>query len=153
AHDALVVGTPIVADAATTIDEAHRVVLDWQLGRLSEAAARIEGLARSNPLNLFRCTMAWIHSECGREPQARAEFDALVADGFAAVREDQFELPVLAVLAQTCATLDDRRRARRLHARLQPFGERCVYTGVAAIYLGTSSYYLGRLATTLRRWQ
>jgi hypothetical protein len=152
AHDALIVGTPIVAGAATTIDEAHRVVLDWQMGRLSEAAARIEGLARSNPLNLFRCTAAWIHAECGREPQARAEFEALVADDFAAVREDQFELPALAILAQTCATLGDRPRARRLHARLLPFAERGVYPGVAAIYLGTSSYYLGRLATTLRRW-
>jgi hypothetical protein len=146
------IGQSTYAFAANALCQAQRIFIAWQRGQLAEAAALVGSVATPANRNLVRCVVAWMRAEMGQEVDARAEFEALAVGGFAPVREDQYELLSLALLARCCAILGDRARAQRLRERLAPFAGRCVYQGVAANYVGSSSYYLGLLAATLRRW-
>jgi hypothetical protein len=58
-------------------------------------------------------------------------------------------LPILAYAAVACAHLRDARRAERLYALLEPFGEQFVETG--ASWFGAVSHYLALLLATMGR--
>lgn len=100
----------------------------------------------------LRSDLPLLYAEAGRVDEARAELDALAADGFAAVAPDMNNLASLAGLAQGALVLGDGRRAAELYGLLEPFRDRTIVIGRAAICLGPAELYLGMAATACQRW-
>ena len=128
-------------------DEQTFVVLRAQ-GRQRE----LEPLVRKNAdrlpaLRRWRCGLALVLAELGREEEARRELEHLAAAGFDDISRDGLWLVAMSLLAELCALLDDRPRAQRLYELLAPYeGRNVVSMGVA--YLGPVARYLGLLAMT-----
>jgi DNA-binding winged helix-turn-helix (wHTH) protein/tetratricopeptide (TPR) repeat protein len=122
-------------------------------GRLHEIEPALAGFVTAQRADVgWRCSLAALYSELGRTGEARAEFEALAADDFAALSEDMFRLAALGILAETCAVLDDAARARTLYAQLTPYAERTIVVGAGLHCLGSVARSLGRLAGTMARW-
>jgi DNA-binding NarL/FixJ family response regulator len=62
-------------------------------------------------------------------------------------------LHILALLANICSLLGDRRRAEPLYALLEPFAGGAVFATDGLIWQGATDHYLGLLAATLGRWE
>jgi len=133
---------PIVADAQTFFSQRTR-------GRQLE----LEPLVRRNADRLpamrrWRCGLALVLAELGREDEARRELEHLAAADFEDVPRDALWLVSMALLAELCTLLDDRPRARRLYELLISYEGRNVVS-MGAVYLGPVARYLGLLAMTI----
>jgi hypothetical protein len=87
-------------------------------------------------------------AEAGNVDSARAAYDFFAARGFDIPADSNWLLAV-AVLADTCATLDDAEGAARLTELLAPWAERQVVLncyGGGGAYWGPVTHHLGRLA-------
>ncbi|MCB0978267.1 MAG: hypothetical protein KDB02_12495 [Acidimicrobiales bacterium] len=107
--------------------------------------------------------LAFSLAECGREEEASAIFDGVVADGFAAVTRDLNWLPVMLLVALTAIDLEDRARTSELLETLAPFasldathgsgyasyGPVARVVGMLAARCGRTSEAVGHLATVL----
>lgn len=113
-----------------------------------EAAVR-EHVARFAAIPGWRCTLALLLSELGREDEARAELAELARDRFTAIPRDGLWLGALSCLAEVACTTGDRERAAVLYELLTPFAERAVTLGFAAACCGPVSRPLALLAATL----
>jgi hypothetical protein len=82
--------------------------------------------------------------ERGEIALARAEFDELAKDDFAAVKYDPFSLFVHVQLSLACVVLDDRAAALTLHALLEPHADRIALNSFALSY-GCVAQYVARL--------
>ncbi|MEO6120562.1 MAG: hypothetical protein ABIW46_07785, partial [Acidimicrobiales bacterium] len=122
-------------------------------GRLGELEAHMAGGARQyRAVAAWRCGLAWLHAEVGRDADARHGLDELAADGFAALPDDFTRVTCMAMLAEVAVTVDDAERAAALFELLSPYANQCMFAGQAELYGGWVTRYLGLLATTLRRW-
>ena len=115
--------------------------------------ADLEPLVRRNADRLpamrrWRCGLALVLAELGREDEARRELEHLAAADFEDVPRDALWLVSMALLAELCALLDDRPRARRLYELLVAYEGRNVVS-MGAVYLGPVARYLGLLAMTI----
>jgi hypothetical protein len=133
---------PIIADAQTFFSQ-----------RMQGRQAELEPLARRNADRLpamrrWRCGLALVLAELGREDEARRELEYLAAADFEDVPRDALWLVSMALLAELCALLDDRVRARRLYELLVAYEGRNVVS-MGAVYLGPVARYLGLLAMTI----
>ncbi|CAA9488549.1 MAG: hypothetical protein AVDCRST_MAG67-1200 [uncultured Solirubrobacteraceae bacterium] len=133
---------PIIADAQTFLVRRTQ-------GRLLD----LEPLVRKNADRLpamrrWRCGLALVLAELGREAEARRELEHLAAAGFEDVPRDALWLVTMSLLAELCALLHDRPRARRLYELLVPYEGRNVVS-MGAAYLGPVARYLGLLAMTI----
>ncbi len=133
---------PIIADAQTFFSLRAQ-------GRHLE----LEPLARRNADRLpamrrWRCGLALVLAELGREDEARRELEHLAAADFEDVPRDALWLVSMALLAELCTLLDDRPRARRLYELLVAYEGRNVVS-MGAVYLGPVARYLGLLAMTM----
>ena len=120
--------------------------------RMQGRHAELEPLARRNADRLpamrrWRCGLALTLAELGREDEARRELEHLAAADFEDVPRDALWLVAMALLAELCALLDDRPRARRLYELLIAYEGRNVVS-MGAVYLGPVARYLGLLAMT-----
>ncbi len=132
---------PIIADAQTCCSR-----------RMQGRHADLEPLVRRNADRLpamrrWRCGLALLLVELGREDEARRELEHLAAAGFDDVPRDALWLVSMALLAELAALLGDRPRARRLYELLSPYEGRNVVS-MGAVYLGPVARYLGLLAMT-----
>ncbi|HEV2774798.1 MAG TPA: hypothetical protein VGV90_04335, partial [Solirubrobacteraceae bacterium] len=132
---------PIIADAQTFF------ALRMQ-GRLRD----LEPLVRRNAHRLpamrrWRCGLALVLAELGREDEARRELEQLAAADFEDVPRDALWLVSMSLLAELCALLDDRPRARRIYELLVGYEGRNVVS-MGAVYLGPVARSLGLLAMT-----
>jgi hypothetical protein len=132
---------PIIADA-------QRFAALRTQGRLHE----LEPLVRRNADRLpamrrWRCGLALVLAELGREDEARRELEQLAADDFDDIPRDALWLVAMALLAELCTLLDEQPRARRLYELLAPYEGRNVVE-MGAAYLGPVARYLGLLAMT-----
>jgi tetratricopeptide (TPR) repeat protein len=104
----------------------------------------LEAAGTGNPES--RAMLAQAYCELGRQQEARAVFDPLMA-----VLDDVLPDPnwILAVTraASVCADLGDRAAAGRLFPLLAPYADRIAGNGV--VWIGSVAHYLGILATTL----
>jgi hypothetical protein len=112
----------------------------------------LEPLVRKNADRLpamrrWRCGLALVLAELGREDEARRELQYLAAADFEDVPRDALWLVAMSLLAELCALLGDRKRARRLYELLVPYEGRNVVS-MGAAYLGPVARYLGLLAMT-----
>ncbi len=132
---------PIIADAQTFLSY-----------RLQGRHADLEALVRRNADRLpamrrWRCGLALVLAELGREDEARRELEHLAAADFDDVPRDALWLVSTALLAELCALLGDRTRAGRLYELLVPYEGRNVVS-MGAVYVGPVARYLGLLAMT-----
>jgi DNA-binding SARP family transcriptional activator len=100
---------------------------------------------------MFRCMLAWLHTELGHEPDARADFEELAADDCAALPRTNEWLFSLGFLAEVARDLRDLRRASTIYELLLPYSLRNASTA-DYICTGSVSRYLGLLASTMSRW-
>ncbi|MCH8919893.1 MAG: hypothetical protein IIA23_04200, partial [Chloroflexi bacterium] len=102
---------------------------------------------------VWRVVLALIHSQLGREAEARREFERLAGNEFADLPRDENWLPGLCLLCSVCAFLGDTRRAASLYDLLLPYAGQNVVVGAAIFCLGSASLYLGLVAATMSRWE
>jgi DNA-binding CsgD family transcriptional regulator len=130
------------------------LVIRWQQGRTDELKPLIEASRRNEPgVALWTAVLAFIESECGRKPEARALFEELAADRFASLSREDSGLVVLVLASLVCSALGDGLRAEQLYEHLKPYDGRniVVSEGVAAV--GAAAQYLGMLAATARHFE
>ena len=100
---------------------------------------------------LFRCLLASLQAELGRESEARAGLEDLAADDFAALPLRNEWLFSMGFLAEVAGSLGDARRAATMYKLLLPYAGRNACTA-DYICTGSVSRSLGVLAATMSRW-
>ncbi len=130
---------PIAADEQTFL-----------LRRAQGRRLELESIVRKNADRLpamlrWRCGLALVLAELGREHEARRELEHLAANDFDDIPRDALWLVAMALLAELCALLADVPRARRLYELLVPYDGRNV-VAMGAAYHGPVARYLGLLA-------
>ncbi len=131
-------------------------------GRLPEIdglSASVVDLAgeRFSPLDQHRGQIAQVlHMiallDAGKTDEARSRFDAFAGQPLAGLPRDPFWPATIALLAEVCSRLGDRRRAALLYDLLAPYADRNVAPPDSPAYFGAVAQYLGLLATLLVRW-
>ncbi|MFZ0179340.1 MAG: AAA family ATPase [Candidatus Dormiibacterota bacterium] len=148
---ALLLGEPsrlwdALADHAGQLFQLRR-----EQGRLTEIEAQITRSAREFTwYPMFRCALAVLHVELGRETHARAEFDEIAAHHFAGLPLDNYWIFNMSLLSEVACFLRDHDRARILYDGLLPYGERNA-VGAPEGCTGSVSRALGLLADLLLR--
>jgi tetratricopeptide (TPR) repeat protein len=129
---------------------AVRTLQDYTLAELVASVADIEPMlheaARENPTRpIFRCTLARVYADTGREDEARVLFRELAVDDFATLPRDTEWICSMSVLAQTCGTLGDAHAAATLHRLMLPF-EALNVANIPEMIRGATTRYLAILA-------
>jgi tetratricopeptide (TPR) repeat protein len=128
-------------------------VLRREQGRLEEVKAALERFVDEYPgLVVYRCALAVLHTEAGRQAKARHDFEALATDDFAGLPSRQEWFFGAGLLSEVCAVLGDGRRAAALYELLLPYAG-CNQLNYVEVCAGSTSRYLGLLATRMLRWQ
>ena len=126
--------------------------LRMEQGRLPEMERPIQSAVAEYPTRpMFRCLLAHLYAETGREAEARTTFEALATDGFARLPRNNDWLIGLSHLTEVVEVLHDRERARTLYDFLLPYEGR-ICTHSAEISMGSVARCLGVLASTMSRW-
>jgi tetratricopeptide (TPR) repeat protein len=121
-------------------------------GRLHTLPAEATSWIGADPeLPVWRAGLLLARLDGDEHERARREFEALAADGFAAIPPDLFWLGALCLLAEACARLDDVAAAEKLYAQLEPHAELNAQIGLA-VSVGPVHRPLGQLAHVLERW-
>ncbi|MDP9189257.1 MAG: AAA family ATPase, partial [Actinomycetota bacterium] len=127
-------------------------VLRRAQGRLAELEETIRRSVHEYPALLrFRCALAHLYAELGRERDARAAFEALLSRDLGHEHVDAEWLFSMALLTDPCAFLGDERAAAKLYTLLVPYAQLYAQAPVEAVF-GSMARGLGVLATTLRRF-
>ncbi len=93
-------------------------------GRLAEVRHGMEAAVREYPTYAaLRCALGRLYATVGEDGLARDTVAGLAADDFAAVARDEDWSLGLSLLAETCAALGEKSRARVLHDLLLPHAE------------------------------
>jgi DNA-binding CsgD family transcriptional regulator len=122
-------------------------------GRLKELAPVVAHFVRTMPhAAMWRPGLALVYSELGMKEEARAEFEVIAANRFAAVPRDGMWASCIAYLAEVCCFLGDSERAAELYAFLMPFDGRNIVAGPNVACSGAVGRHLGMLAAMLQRW-
>ncbi len=133
---------PIAADEQT-------LVVRRAQGRREELEALVRKNADRLPaMRRWRCGLALVLAELGREEEARRELEHLAAHDFDDIPRDGLWLVAMALLSELCARLGEHDHARRLYELLVPYEGRNV-VAMGAAYLGPVARYLGLLAMTV----
>src|SRR4051794_35348172 len=123
-------------------------------GRLAEVEGAVRGFIELYPaIPAWRSALALMLIELGRPDEARAEFDEVAGDGFAAFPRDANWLIAITLLAEVCGALGDSLRAGELYALLEPYAGRNVIVGRNATCNGSASRLLGILAAAQGAWE
>jgi DNA-binding SARP family transcriptional activator len=127
-------------------------VLRREQGRLAEIADTMRrSVAEFPSLLRFVCARAHLEAELGRESEARAALEALLALDLEREHRDSEWLFAMALLADPCARLADERGTRKLYRLLLPFERLYVVAPIEAVF-GSMARCLGVLATALRHY-
>ncbi len=121
-------------------------------GRLHELQPVLSAfLGQITPSSIWQPGLALLHLELGRPDAARAAFEQMASEGFAAIPRDGRWLLCIIYLCEACSELGDGRRAVELYDLLQPYSGRGVLAG-RLIYYGSADRHLGMLCATMRNW-
>jgi tetratricopeptide (TPR) repeat protein len=127
-------------------------VLRRAQGRLAELEDTIRRSIHEYPALLrFRCALAHLYGDLGREGEARAVFDTLLSQDLARLYRDAEWSFSLSLLPDPCAFLGDEDAAATLYSLLLPYEHLYAQAPVEAVF-GSLARGLGVLATTLRRF-
>jgi DNA-binding SARP family transcriptional activator len=127
-------------------------MLRAEQGRLDELGGGVESWAADYPTSaLWRCLVAWTGQN--------AAFEALVAEGFAALPFNESWLVAISLLADVAAALGERGAAAELYDRALPYADRVAVsyselsTGAIARPLGVLAAATGRQADAERHFE
>ena len=153
AHETLAIGQRGQAENAIHVFAQAMFNIRREQGRLAEVEESVHGFIAMYPaVPAWRCSLALMHLELGREEEARAEFEALAAAGFDALPRDAQWLIAMTLLAEVCGRLGDAAHAAELYEPLLPYAGRNVIVGRAATCNGSASRPLGILAAMQGEW-
>jgi tetratricopeptide (TPR) repeat protein len=153
AHETLAIGQRGQAENALHVFAQAMFNIRREQGRLAEVEEAVRGFIAMYPaVPAWRCALAILQLELGREDDARAEFDALARNGFDALPRDAQWLIAMTLLAEVCGRLGDAARAPALYELLAPYAGRNVVVGRAATCNGSASRPLGMLAAVRGEW-
>lgn len=102
---------------------------------------------------IWKPALALLYVALDELTEARAAFDEIAADNFAALPDDGRLGASLVYLSEVCIALRDQTRAKVLYRLLQPWQGRNVVLGGGTGFWGSSGRYLGQLAGVLGSWQ
>ena len=154
AQQALAIGQRGVTQNAVQMFGVQLFTLRREQGRGQELEPVVMGMIQQYPLvPAWRTGLVYLQYNLGREAEARAEFEAIAADDFAALPRDANWSAASTLMAEVCHFLGDAVRAAFLYNALLPHAQRWVNVGQAAATLGCLSRHLGLLATTMGRWE
>ena len=129
----------------------HSFQLRREQGRLAEMEDVIWRSAQEFTwYPMFRCALANLYCELGREAEARVEFEQIAADDFAGLPFDNEWLFGMSLVSEVAHVLGDGRRAETLYRQLLPYAKRNAF-GAFEGCVGSVSRYLGRLAAAMSR--
>jgi class 3 adenylate cyclase len=152
AQTALAVGQQAQEPNALQVFGAQMLALRWTQGRLEEVEMYIQGFAEQYAtVPAWRCALAFLYGELGREEQAREQFERVAANDFRDLPLDIGWLVAMTLIAQVCGMLRDAARARLLYDLLRPCSGRNI-VHPAAVCIGSTDLPLGLLAATMSEW-
>jgi tetratricopeptide (TPR) repeat protein len=121
-------------------------------GRLGELEDAVRQFADSLPaMPAWRCALAVLYLDDGREGEARRELEHLAARGFGDVPRDNVWMLTMALLAELCEGLQDGERAAQVGALLEPFAQRNVVSP-EGIFGGPVTRYLALCSAARGDW-
>src|SRR4051812_15004157 len=120
----------------------------WQQGRLEEVRGIVEDrVHRHASIPAYRCLLAWIDAETGREAAARRELERFVSDGgLAELPRDEHWLAAVVNLAATAAAPRAGAPAPPPGQQPAPGAQRLVLFDAGWACLGPCARHLGALA-------
>jgi hypothetical protein len=117
-------------------------------GRLGELEGAVRQFADAQPaMPVWRCALACVYLQTGRDDDLRREYEQFAAAGFSTLPRDNLWMLALAFLAQACHHFGDAERAPWLRELLEPYSGRNVITPDVA-YFGPVDRFLALLAAT-----
>ena len=138
--------TPAVKNS-TQAFAARMFVLRWEQRRLHEMEHLFhEMVARHPAMPVWRCGLAVLYAELGRDEEAHAEIDRVAANDFVDLPFDSLWLGSLTAIALALGEMGDLQHARRVHALILPYADRNVVVGFPSVSFGPAARYLGLLA-------
>jgi DNA-binding SARP family transcriptional activator len=127
-------------------------VLRRAQGRLDALEGTIRRSVHEYPALLrFRCALAHLHGQLGREREVRSALDGLLARDLGREHRDAEWLFTISLLVDPCALLGDQAAAATLYSLLLPYENLYAQAPVEASF-GSLARGLGVLATILRRF-
>ncbi len=128
--------------------------LQREQGRLKQIAPVVKAFTTQNAGGpIWKPGLALLYVALDELTEARAVFDEIAADDFAALPKDGRLGASLVYLAETCTALRDEARAAVLYRLLQPWEGRNVVMGGGTGFWGASGRYLGQMAGVLGNWR
>jgi len=117
---------------------------------LGEMASRPADFVERYPVGIAfqHAVAAYWQAETGQTADARRNFDAVAAGGFARLPRDEWWTATLTTSAEVCAILGDAPRAAELYACLEPVATKNATHQLVRTYSGAVSHFLGLLAGT-----
>jgi DNA-binding CsgD family transcriptional regulator len=109
-------------------------------------------LRQQSAASVWRPGLALIYVELDNRDDARAEFEELAADDFAAIPRDGRWLYCMVYLSEVCAALGDAARAATLYRPLSPYSGHNIVFGMGLVCCGSADRYLGLLCATMALW-
>ena len=130
---------------------AQMLFVRREQARLDELVGAVEQFSAMYPnINAWRCVLAYVYADLGRDTEAAGVLGDLARDEFGQLARDGLWLGAAATLAEVIALLDDDAHAETLYALLAPFADRCIVV-LSFICQGSVRRPLGLLATVLGR--
>ena len=109
----------------------------------------LDALAAEHPNQPgFLTTAAWVRIETGRFDEARVQFDAIGADGFASILRNGVWLPNMRLLSEIAYALATPGPAATLYELMLPYRDRYIVTSRVLSFLGSVEHSLGTLSIT-----
>src|SRR3954462_9500107 len=121
-------------------------------GRLGELQDAVRQFADSLPaMPAWRCALAVLYLDDGREREARRELEHLAGRGFEDFPRDNVWMVSMSLLAELCEGLHDGERAAAVEKLLEPFDTRNVVSP-EGIFGGPVTRYLALCAAAREDW-
>jgi tetratricopeptide (TPR) repeat protein len=150
--EALALGEGAQRSDAVLSYRIQRFTLARECGGLEEIEETIQRSLDEYPARpMFRCMLASLYADLGREREAREVFESLAAGRFGKLPVTNEWLFSLGFLVEVASFLGDLERAETLYELLLPYSTRNASTA-DYIATGSVSRYLGVLASTMSRW-
>ncbi len=152
-QEAFALGQRAQTENATQVFATQMFLLRREQGRLAELEPAFKGMVEQYPdIPSWRCGLAMLYTQVGRDEEARKEFERLARHDFEDFPRDLFWLIGMMLLADVCVSLADEKRAARLYDLMLPYAGRTVVTGRAVVCAGSAAHSLAILARLTSRF-
>lgn len=154
AAEAYTVGSHVRPQTARIALTVQTIVRLWQQGEPARLLALVDGFAAEHGATYpqARAARVWALAQGERRGDASRELASPAAADFGGVLTSPSAGVTAALLAETCAMLDEGSHAEALHKQLLPYVGRVIIIGPALDCLGPADRYLGLLAALRQDW-